>query len=204
MIRKISKVISLLMMIGCLGFTVPVWGAEKLKDEPITYEMKEISVQYAAEFTVYPVGTTKPSVTTSVYEAVYNQTASPLKVLYGVVKLTMFNGSSFTEEFVSVTDGVYSTRGLSVGGGRFNPTTDFATGKMLAGSSVVKDYSTGWKTFKLIHLWDNAGNPTQFDISFNWDLQGPKDPFFQKLTETSYVTDLSSFHHVGGIPGVKP
>ena len=44
MIRKISKVISLLIVIGCLGFTVPAWGAEQsvMKPGSITYEMQDI------------------------------------------------------------------------------------------------------------------------------------------------------------------
>ena len=44
MIRKISKVISLLMLIGCLGFTVPAWGAEQTVTKPgsVTYEMQDI------------------------------------------------------------------------------------------------------------------------------------------------------------------
>jgi hypothetical protein len=205
MIRKMSRVISLLLLISYLGFTVPVWGASVDKGSIVTYEMKDIKVQYAASFTAYPVGMEKSSVVTSVYGAVYNQTAAPLQVLYGVVKLTLPSGDSFTEQYISVTDGVYTTRGLSNGGSSINNAqnllrgyvTEFVTGKKLQGSSVVKDYSNGWKTISLSREWDEYGNPTQFGIAFKWDLVGVSDPFFQKLRDTSYVVDLTTLRTMG-------
>lgn len=214
MIRKISKVISLLIVIGCLGFTVPAWGAEQsvMKPGSITYEMQDIKVQYAAEFTAYPVATAgKPTVSMSVYDAVYSNAAKPLQVLYGVVKLTNMLGYSFTEEFISVTDGVYSARGLSNGGGPIynvnnqvrGQDTEFVTGKKLADKSVVKDYSDGWKTIRLTRNWDDYANPMDFAISFKWDLVGSTDPFFQKLTETSYVIDLTTLHYKGANQAVQ-
>ncbi|MGO4499182.1 hypothetical protein AB4114_25190 [Paenibacillus sp. 2RAB27] len=214
MIRKISKVISVFMLIGCLGFTVPVWGAEQVVTKPgsITYEMQDIQVQYAAEFTAYPqamVG--KPSVSKSVYDAVYSDSAKPLQVLYGVVKLTMPTGYSFTEEFISVTDGVNIARGLSNGGGPIynlnnqvrGQNTEFVTGKKLTDKSVVKDYSDGWKTIRLTRKWDDYANPIDFTISFKWDLVGSVDSFFQKLTETSYVIDLTTLRHKGANQAVQ-
>ncbi len=94
MIRKISKVITLVIVVGCLGFTVPAWGAEKsvMKPGSITYEMQDITVQYAAEFTAYPLSTARNSVSKSVYDAVYSSEAKPIQVLYGVVKLTTMTG----------------------------------------------------------------------------------------------------------------
>ncbi|MDR6554262.1 hypothetical protein [Paenibacillus qinlingensis] len=214
MIRKISKVISVLLLISCLGLAVPVWGAEQnvMKPGGITYEMKEISVQYAAEFTANPVAKAgKPTVSTSVYDAVYNNAAKPLQVLYGVVKLTTMQGNSFTEEFISVTDGVHSVRALSNGGGPIynvnkqvrGQSTEFVTGKKLTDKSVVKDYSDGWKTIRLVRNWDDYANPMGFTISFKWDLVGPTDAFFQKLTETSYVIDLTTLRQKGANQAVQ-
>lgn len=211
MIRKLSKVFSLLLVIGCIGFAAPVWGAEKSVSSPgsITYEMKEITVQYAAEFTAYPLSTGKTSVSNSVYASVYE--AKPIQVMYGVVKLTNMNGSTFTEEFIRVSDGTHFARGLSNGGGPIynansqvrGQDTEFVTGKKLEGSSVVKDYSAGWKTIRLTRNWDDYGNPMKIAISFKWDLKGTADPFFQKLTETQYQIDLSTLRHTGGNQAVQ-
>lgn len=213
MIRKLIKVITLVLLLGCVGFTAPAWGAEKSVSVPgaIKYEMKEVTVQYAAEFTVYPISTTKTTVSKSVYEAVYNSEAKPIKVMYGVVKLTTMTGYSFTEEFIRVSDGTQFARGLSNGGGPIYNTnnqvrgqdTEFVTGKKLEGSSVVKDYSDGWKTIRLTRSWDDYGNPMNMAITFKWDLKGSADPFFQKLTETSYQIDLSTLRHTGGNQAVQ-
>ncbi|OAS23630.1 hypothetical protein [Paenibacillus oryzisoli] len=214
MIRKISKVISVFVLIGCLGFTVPALGAEQAVTKPgsITYEMQDIQVLYAAEFTAYPQATIeKATVSKSVYEAVYNDSAKPLQVLYGVVKLTMPTGYSFTEEFISVTDGVNIARGLSNGGGPIynvnnqarGQSTEFVTGKKLTDKSVVKDYSDGWKTIRLTRKWDDYANPMDFTISFKWDLVGSVDHFFKRLTETSYVIDLSTLRHKGANQAVQ-
>lgn len=213
MIRILSKVFTLLLAAGCIGFASPAWGADKSVSTSggITYEMKEITVQYAAEFTAYPVSTAKSSVSKSVYESVYNSEAKPIQVMYGVVKLTTLTGSSFTEEFIRVSDGTYSTRGLSNGGGPIynannqvrGQDTEFVTGKKVEGSSVVKDYSAGWKTIRLTRSWDDYGNPMKIAISFKWDLKGMADPFFQKLTETQYQIDLSTLRHTGGSQAVQ-
>ncbi|MNR28196.1 hypothetical protein D3C85_1455110 [compost metagenome] len=120
-------------------------------------------------------------------------------------------GYTFTEEFISVTDGVYSARGLSNGGGPIynvnnqvrGQNTEFVTGKKLAEKSVVKDYSDGWKTIRLIRNWDNYANPLDFTISFKWDLVGSVDPFFKKLTETEYVIDLTTLRHKGASQAVQ-
>lgn len=203
------------MLISCLGFTVPVWGAEQTVTKPggITYEMQDIEVQYAASFTAYPVGNTaKPTVTTSVYDAVYSNAAKPLQVLYGVVKLTNMLGNFMTEEFISVSDGVNSARGLSNGFGPiYNSNmriigreTEFYTGKKLAEKSVVKDYSDGVKAIKLSREWDAFGNPIRFGIRFNGQFKTESDPFFQKLTETSYEIDLTTLRYVGKNQVVQP
>ncbi|MBD0382522.1 hypothetical protein [Paenibacillus sedimenti] len=213
MIRKLRKQFTLLLILGCLAFAAQV-KAEKSVMNPgsIKYEMKAIEVQYAAEFTANPVTSNKkPTVAASVYEAVYNSDPKPIQVMYGVVKLTNENGSQFTEEFIRVSDGVHSARGLSNGGGPIynannqvrGQDTEFVTGKKLEGSSVVKDYSEGWKTIRLTRNWDDYGNPGSFTIRFNWDLKGPSDPFFQKLTETTYQIDLSTLRHNGGNQAVK-
>ncbi|WNR44911.1 hypothetical protein [Paenibacillus roseipurpureus] len=215
MIRKISQVLVMLMLLSVV-LSVPAWGAaDKGTDAPssVTYEMKEIAVQYAAEFTAYPVDSLgKPTVSKSVYEAVYSDEPRPLQVLYGVVKLTNVLGYSFNEEFISVTDGVYTARGLSNGGSRiyneFNQVkgqkTEFVTGKKLAGSSVVKDYSDGWKTVQLARTWDDYGNPIGFTIRFDGTFQPESDPFFQKLKDTAFVVDLSTLRHKGGSQAVQP
>jgi hypothetical protein len=213
MIRKLSKVFTLLLLLGCIGFAAPAWGAEKSVSTPdsITYEMKEITVQYAAEFTAYPLTTAKTPVTKSVYESVYNSESMPLQVLYGVVKLTTMTGYTFTEEFIRVSDGTHFARGLSNGGSWFynannqvrGQDTEFVTGKKLEGSSVIKDYSDGWKTIRFSRSWDDYGNPMKLEISFKWDLKGTADPFFQKLTETGYQIDLSSLRHKGNMQAVK-
>ncbi|SDO73206.1 hypothetical protein SAMN04487897_12097 [Paenibacillus sp. yr247] len=213
MIRKLSRVFTLLLLVGCIGFAAPAWGAEKPFSTPggISYEMKEITVQYAAEFTAYPLSTAKTSVSKSVYEAVYNSEAKPLQVLYGAVKLTSLTGYTFTEEFIRVSDSTHFARGLSNGGSWIynannqvrGQDTEFVTGKKLEGSSVVKDYSDGWKMIRFSRSWDDYGNPMKLGISFKWDLKGTADPFFQKLTETEYQIDLSSLRHTGGIQAVQ-
>ena len=142
MIRKLSKVITLLLVIGCVGFTAPAWGAEQsvLLPGSIKYEMKEVTVQYAAEFTVYPISTPKTTVSKSVYEAVYSNEAKPIQVMYGVVKLTICwvtrsPRSSFGFQMERIV-----ARGLSNGGGPIynannqvrGQDTEFVTGKKLA------------------------------------------------------------------------
>ena len=42
------------------------------------------------------------------------------------------------------------------------------------------------KRLRLTRNWDDYGNPMDMAISFKWDLKGSTDPFFPKLTETSY------------------
>ncbi|MNR51490.1 hypothetical protein D3C85_1711670 [compost metagenome] len=77
------------------------------------------------------------------------------------------------------------------------------TGKKLTDKSVVKDYSDGWKTIRLTRKWDDYANPMDFTISFKWDLAGSVDHFFKRLTETSYVIDLSTLRHKGANQAVQ-
>ncbi|UJF35459.1 hypothetical protein [Paenibacillus hexagrammi] len=209
MIRKSRGIIAYLVLLGSLVGILPGQAAA---EEKITYPMKRIDVQYAAEFTAYPLqGSDKSTVTTSVYDPAYSNGAKPIHVLYGIVKLTNELDNPMIEEFIRVTDGSQMTRGLSNSGGPIydlsqqvrGESTEFVTGKKLEGNSVVKDYSEGWKTIRFVRNWDDNGNPTNFTIEFNWDGVGAEDPFFRKLTETSYQIDLSTINDNGGDQEVR-
>ncbi|OXM82645.1 hypothetical protein [Paenibacillus rigui] len=207
--RKFSKTIALFLLIGSMSLSTQALGAEKtaLKPGALKYEMQDIKVQYAAEFTAYPKSTAKKSEAgASVNTAVYGGTnPGPIKVLYGVVKLTNPGGSSFTEEFIRVSDGTHSVRALSNGGGPIygngsqvrGRKTEFVTGKKIEGSAVIKDYSEGWKTIQLTRNWDEYGNPMSMSIGFQWNLKGTADPYFQQLTETKYEIDLTTLKFTG-------
>jgi hypothetical protein len=218
MIRKLHLLLLMLLVLGLAGTAPGAIPAEAKGTEVLSkvkYDFDQVKVQYAAEFTAYPAGSGKPPVVThsvygSVYGAVYQEGPKPIQVLYGVVTLSGGNGGGVTEQFIKVTEGASSVRALSNGGGweyygqeQGNYTqikavnTNFVTGKKLEGSSVVKDYSEGWKAINLKRSFDLYQNMTDISISFQWDGKGPSDPFFQRLTQTSYTVDMSTLKHVG-------
>jgi len=195
--------IAALLLYGLFCLT-PVSAEEKSPADAsgkLTYEFNEIHVLYAAEFLAYPetAALKKETVTDSVYSS-----SEPLHVLYGVVSLGA--GGDRKEEFIRVGEGSEFTRALSVGGSWDNyatggeyrvMSTEFATGKTLEGTSVVKDYSAGWKTIKLTRTLDYAGQMKGLALSFKWDLAGSADSFFAKLASTSYTVDMDSLKQVG-------
>ncbi|WP_281886376.1 hypothetical protein [Paenibacillus sp. YYML68] len=208
-----SLLCGLVLMLSVSGTTIakPESEDKGKASSKLTYNFSNIQVLYAAEFNAYPAGTSfvpgqSVSVSSSVYGSVYGAVygPQPLRVLYGVVSLDASTGMQ--EEFIKVSEGAQSVRGLSNGTGWENYgqghkhkelSTEFVTGKKLEGNSVVKDYSDGWKTIKLTRYIDEYSNLTNMHIQFGWDMRGSHDPFFQRLTETSYVVDMSSLKYVG-------
>jgi len=199
----------LFMIAACLFYGLfclsPVSAEEKSTGDgsgKLTYEFNEIKVLYAAEFMAYPQESSlkADTVTSAVYGA-----DQPIHVLYGVVSLGAAGDSK--EEFIRVSEGSDFTRGLSNSFSWDNYgdanakgrilSTEFATGKTLEGSSVVKDYSAGWKIIKLTRTVDYAGEMQDLAISFKWDLAGAADAFFAKLTGTGYTVDMASLKQVG-------
>ncbi|MFC0211809.1 hypothetical protein ACFFK0_04955 [Paenibacillus chartarius] len=203
----------------------------------VKYDFQEVKVLFAAEFTAYPQGYVSPKepasapsaasspVTAAVYSSVNGwvygagtQTPvtvpdsgpKPLKVMYGVVELVPAGGySSFTEQFIKVSDGTNSLRALSNGltnrfaGSRvIGMDTNFLTGKKLEGSSVVKDYSDGMNAIYLSRSWDEYFNMTNVSLSFQADAKGSPDAFFRQLAQTSYTVDMGTWKQVGN-PGVN-
>ncbi|MDQ0192465.1 hypothetical protein [Paenibacillus wynnii] len=174
----------------------------------VKYDFNEIKVLYAAEFLAYPEAA--PLKTDTVMSSVYTN-LDPIHVMYGEV--TLGTGGDMKEEFIRVSEGNLFTRGLSNGSSWDNYgamdtenkiiSTEFVTGKTLKGSSVVKDYSLGWKTIKLTRSMDKLGVMKDMTLYFKWDLMGSSDPFFEKLIGTVYKADLSSLKFVGQ-PEVGP
>jgi hypothetical protein len=205
-------IILVLLVYGFLGLTTA--SAEENNSAAVSgkvkYDFDEIKVLYAAEFIAYPQGSTLKvdTVTDSVYNSVnslvYGE-SQPIHILYGVVSLGTVGGMK--EEFIRVSEGSWFTRGLSNGFswdnyGAVNSvdkiiSTEFVTGKKLENSSVVKDYSEGWKTIKLTRTIDEFQNMKDISIRFNWDLKGNADLFFEKLAGKVYKVDLGTLKYVG-------
>ena len=191
-----------LLFYGCAWLT-PASAEEKNVVEDsgkLKYEFNDIKVLYAAEFLAYPEQA--PQSKETVMNSVYGD-LEPIHVLYGEVSL---GGGTWKEEFIKVSQGDAFTRGLSnsmswdnfgMGSGDKIVSTEFVTGKTLEGTSVVKDYSQGWKVIKLTRNLDNFGIMKEMSISFKWDLVGAYDSFFEKLTATVYKVDMSSLKSVG-------
>jgi hypothetical protein len=182
--------------------TASAEGESKADDSgKLKYDFNEIKVLYAAEFLAYPQ---EPTLKEGTVSSTANDDSQPIHILYGVVSLGTAGGMK--EEFIRVTEGSSFTRGLSnsFSWENYESTdedkriyTEFVTGKTLEGSSVVKDYSEGWKTIKLTRTIDQARNMKDISIHFNWNLLGASDPFFEKLTSKIYIVDPGSLKFVG-------
>lgn len=185
----------------------------------VVYSMKDVKVEYAAEFKAYALDAGgKATVTGAVYNgtvtgSVYGEEAlgaGELDVLYGVVQLIQQDGGSFKEEFIKVRGADGSVRALSNGGsyeyypgGRFSRIhTEFAIGKKLEGKAVVKDYKGPWRTVHLDRAFDDYQNLTGLDLSFH-TTGVSDDPFWEELMKHTYRVDLSTYKYSGNQGAVK-
>lgn len=164
-------------------------------------------------------GSVYGSVTDSVYGGqppvahppVPSEDPNVLTVLYGIVRLTNGNGYSFKEEFIKVQDSEGFERALSNGGTteyfpgsyRFSKQfTNFAVGKKLEGSAVVKDYVGPWRTINLMRSFDEYQNLNGLKLWFESNGKSA-DPFWEKLMSNRYEVDLSTYKYAGNQGAVK-